>query len=93
MFTMRQILLDQHDIGGLVLYRFVEHPMANTNDTEADDPNLTVGLHTRVSREAKALLAEKSRADGIRPATLARQYIYRGLGLIGKPKPRRRGRR
>ena len=49
----------------------------------ADPLDLSVGFHTRISKEAEALLNQEARRRGIKPATFGRQLLYRGLGLIG----------
>lgn len=51
-------------------------------DTDAGGDNLTHPLHTRVSAQADALLRERARGEGIKPATWARLAIYRALGLL-----------
>ena len=43
---------------------------------------LTVGLHTRISEKAETLLHERARSAGVKPATWARNAIYRALGLL-----------
>jgi hypothetical protein len=49
----------------------------------SEDLDLTVGFHTRISKEAEELLHARARARGIKPATFGRQLLYMGLGLIG----------
>lgn len=48
-----------------------------------DHLDLSAGFHTRISKEAEALLNQEAIKRGIKPATFGRQLLYRGLGLIG----------
>jgi hypothetical protein len=68
--------------------------MLRTPDTDAEDggsgdaSDLSVGVHTRISPAADALIKENARRDGVKPATWVRITIYEALGLL-----RRRGRK
>lgn len=44
--------------------------------------DLSGAIHTRISAQAGALLKKRAKAEGIKPMTLARQLIYRGLGIL-----------
>lgn len=57
-------------------------PKPRGEDPE-DTLDLTVGFHTRISKAAESLLNKEAVKRGIKPATLGRQLLYRGLGLIG----------
>jgi len=50
--------------------------------SEESDLDLTESVHTRISSQAKAMIRELAKKTGIKPMTMARQLIYRGLGIM-----------
>jgi hypothetical protein len=58
------------------------------SDDPGDAPDLSVGVHTRVSAKADDMIKESARRNGIKPATWVRIKIYEALGIL-----KRRGRK
>lgn len=52
--------------------------------------NLSKPVHTRISPQADTLLRAEAARRYVKPATLARDLIYKGLGLIADPLPKKR---
>jgi hypothetical protein len=57
--------------------------MARARRSATNDMNLTVGVHTRVSEEAWALILRAAKGKGLLPATWIRVTLYKELGIIG----------
>jgi len=60
--------------------------MLRTPDTDADagadEPGLSVGVHTRISPAADEMMKERAKGAGVKPATWVRIKIYEALGLL-----------
>lgn len=63
---------------------------ARTRGDSRDLLELTVGFHTRISKQAMRMLQDMAREQFVKPATLGRTILYRGLGIIKPARPRRR---
>lgn len=60
----------------------VRSPRAAPRD--ASDLDLSELLSTRVSQQAKKMVKEIARDDGVLPSTWLRRTVYRAIGLIKK---------